>query len=464
MNTNPANPVESEDVVIRLSGISKKYNLYKNKTDRLKEALHPIRRKYHREFYALKDINLDIKRGEVLGIVGKNGSGKSTLLKVISSILTPTLGTVEVIGKVVPLLELGSGFNPEYTGMENIYFYSAIMGYTREQIDRVVDDIINFAEIGEFIHQPIKTYSSGMRARLAFAVSVNVNPDILILDEVLSVGDELFSRKCYARMHEFFDAGKTILYVSHNAYSIVELCTRTILLDSGRIILEGNSKRVIQYYQKLLYTKGINQNSVRKEIDELYGNIEKKQIEKKDTISKNISKTIDSTEDTKAYYIADLISKNTFITKNYDIEIYDYAIKTKLGKKVNYLITGDSYILSYKIKSKEKNIDGAIIGARFKNERALVLMGIRYNATSLYNYTGINICVNEIYGISFRFECNLLNGIYYIDLGIERFINDNKEVVVFIEDALVFKVSSSQDSHQWGFLNINPHVEIEKEN
>lgn len=229
-----AEPQAQKDIVISLKGISKKYNLYNNKLDRLKESLHPRRKQYHRDFYALKNINLEVKRGEVLGIIGKNGSGKSTLLKIISNILTPTSGIVEIKGKVVALLELGAGFNPEFSGMENIYFYCSLLGFDRKQTDEIVDEIIGFAELGDYINQPVKTYSSGMKARLGFAVSVNVDPDILILDEVLAVGDELFRRKCYARMESFFKGGKTILFVSHEANSINELCSRAILLDRGR--------------------------------------------------------------------------------------------------------------------------------------------------------------------------------------------------------------------------------------
>jgi lipopolysaccharide transport system ATP-binding protein len=257
------------DTAIKVSGVSKVYNLYRNKKDRLKEALHPRRKKYHKEFFALKNIDLEVKKGEILGIVGKNGSGKSTFLKTIAGVLTPTTGTVEKYGKIIPLLELGAGFNPQFTGMENIYFYCSLLGYRKEDIDNMLDEILDFAEIGDFIHQPIKTYSSGMKARLAFAVSVNVVPDILILDEVLSVGDVLFRRKCFARMEQFFKGGKTILFVSHDTNSVNQLCTRAVLLDGGEILLDANPKTVTMYYEKMLFAKSENAQKIRREIRDL---------------------------------------------------------------------------------------------------------------------------------------------------------------------------------------------------
>lgn len=266
----------SDEIAIRLRKVSKKYNLYNKKIDRLKESLHPLKKQYHRDFYAVKDINLDIKKGEVLGIVGKNGSGKSTLLKLISGVLTPTGGTVEVKGNIVALLELGSGFNPEYTGLENIYFYSALMGYTREQIDAVLNDILEFAELGDFIYQPIKTYSSGMRARLAFSVSVNINPEILILDEVLSVGDIFFQAKCTHRMQKMIQNGETtVLFVSHNINAVKAICDRCILIEGGKLSMDGQTQDVVNIYiQKQIQTsqKVINKveaNPILKEFEKI---------------------------------------------------------------------------------------------------------------------------------------------------------------------------------------------------
>lgn len=226
-------------------------------------ALNPYRRSIGQDFTAVKDINMTVNEGEIIGIVGRNGSGKSTLLKIISGILTPSEGVVKTSGKIIPLIELGAGFHPHFTGLENIYFYTVVLGYNRQQISRLVPEIIEFSELGEFINQPIKNYSSGMKSRLAFSVSILVDPDILILDEVLSVGDEYFKEKSFARMKEFFESGKTILFVSHSAEQVNQLCQRAILLDSGEIIDQGGSTKVTSNYQKLWSLKGKDREEFR---------------------------------------------------------------------------------------------------------------------------------------------------------------------------------------------------------
>jgi len=236
--------------VIEVSHVSKRYKLYKSKKHRAIEALLPFFDKYHTDFYSLRDFSLNVSKGEIIGVLGKNGSGKSTLMKLIAGVTVPTSGTVRTKGNIVPLLELGSGFHPEFTGFENIYFYTAILGYPKEVIKKKVEEIIDFAAVGEFIDQPVKNYSSGMRSRLAFAVSVNIDPDILILDEVLSVGDGDFREKSYQKMKEFFNQKKTILYVSHSMGSIKELCTRAICIDKGELIMDGEPMKVIQYYDE----------------------------------------------------------------------------------------------------------------------------------------------------------------------------------------------------------------------
>ena len=230
--------------------LSKVYKLYDRSIDRLKESLHPFRRIYHHDFHALKDVSFEIKRGETFGIIGKNGSGKSTLLKIIAGVLTPSGGNLEVKGKVSALLELGIGFNPEMTGRENIYFSGTIMGYSREEMDAKVDDILAFADIGDFIHQPMKTYSSGMFIRLAFAVATKVDPEILVIDEALAVGDIFFQSKCTLLMKKMIDSGVTLLYVSHDTSSVTSLCRRAIYLENGMMKTIGEAIRVTDQYLK----------------------------------------------------------------------------------------------------------------------------------------------------------------------------------------------------------------------
>jgi len=242
----------SEAPAISLQHISKVYKRYHHPVERLKEALLPGKAKAE-EFWALRDINLDIAPGDTVGIIGRNGSGKSTLLQIIAGTLQPTAGELNVRGRVSALLELGSGFNPEFTGRQNAFFNGQILGLSQAEMTAKFDDIVQFAAIGDFIDQPVKTYSSGMFVRLAFAVAINVEPDILIIDEALSVGDEAFQRKCFARIYDLQEKGVTVLFVSHSATSIIELCDHAVLVDGGEIIATGTPKIVVANYQKMIY-------------------------------------------------------------------------------------------------------------------------------------------------------------------------------------------------------------------
>lgn len=248
---------------IEVENLSKVYKLYDKPSDRLKEALSPVNKCYHKDFYALRDLNFKIKPGETVGFVGKNGSGKSTLLKLLTEVLTPTEGSLKINGKVSALLELGAGFNNEYTGMENIYLNGTIMGYSREEMDKRVDDIVKFADIGEYINQPVKTYSSGMFVRLAFAVAINVEPDILIVDEALAVGDVRFQLKCMDKFLEFKEKGITILYVSHDINSIKRFCTRAIWINEGHLEADGDVDLITDKY--LDYLKMLDAQSEEKD-------------------------------------------------------------------------------------------------------------------------------------------------------------------------------------------------------
>ena len=228
------------------------YKLYDKPSDRLKEALGLTRKKLYKEHYALHDVNFDISEGECVGIIGTNGSGKSTILKIITGVLTPTEGEVKVDGRISALLELGAGFNMEYSGLENVYLNGTMIGFSKEEIDARLDDILEFADIGDFIHQPVKTYSSGMFVRLAFAVAINIDPEILVVDEALSVGDVFFQAKCYHKFEEFKKQGKTILFVSHDLSSVSKYCDRVILLNKGVKLDEGSPKQMVDLYKQLL--------------------------------------------------------------------------------------------------------------------------------------------------------------------------------------------------------------------
>lgn len=236
------------ETVIKVENLSKVYNLYEKPTDRLKEALNLAKKSYHKEYYALNNINFEIKKGETVGIIGKNGSGKSTLLKILTGVLMPSSGNVSVNGRISALLELGAGFNNEYTGMQNIYLNGTMMGLSKKQVDEKIDDILSFADIGDYINQPVKTYSSGMFVRLAFAVAINVDPDILIVDEALAVGDIRFQLKCMNKFLEFKEKKIAIIFVSHDINAIKRFCERAIWINEGNLLLDGSSETVSDKY------------------------------------------------------------------------------------------------------------------------------------------------------------------------------------------------------------------------
>ena len=255
------------NIAIKVKNLTKIYHLYDKPQDRLKEALNPFKKSYHHDFYSVNDVSFEIKKGETVGIIGKNGAGKSTLLKMITGVLTQTSGSIETSGKIASLLELGAGFNPEMAGLENIYLNGTLMGFSKEEMDSKIDAILEFADIGEFIYQPVKMYSSGMFARLAFAVAINVDPDILIVDEVLSVGDIRFQQKSIRKMKDFIEQGKTILFVTHDMGTVSNFCTKVMWLSDGELQLYGETEGIIEkYLSNMVY--GLETSKITK-VDEL---------------------------------------------------------------------------------------------------------------------------------------------------------------------------------------------------
>lgn len=251
-NTGAQETENAEKYAVEVKNVTKIYRLYDKPIDRLKESLSISHKEYHKDFYALSDLSFTVEKGQTVGIIGTNGSGKSTILKIITGVLTPTTGEVAVRGKISALLELGAGFNQDYTGIENIYMNGTMMGYTKKEMDAKLPEILEFAEIGDFVYQPVKTYSSGMFVRLAFALAINVEPEILIVDEALSVGDVFFQAKCYRKFEEFKEMGKTILFVSHDLSSIGKYCDRVVLLNKGEKLAEGGAKEMVNLYRRVL--------------------------------------------------------------------------------------------------------------------------------------------------------------------------------------------------------------------
>jgi ABC-type polysaccharide/polyol phosphate transport system ATPase subunit len=249
-------------IALSIHQVSKKYKLFNSPQERVWEALHPFKKKFHRDFWALKEVSLQIQKGQTLGIIGRNGSGKSTLLQLMAGVLKPTSGTIEVSGRISALLELGAGFNPEFTGRENIRFYGLLMGLSDVEIKNKIPEIETFADIGEFIDQPVKIYSSGMFVRLAFSAAIHVDPDILIIDEALAVGDAKFQHKCYQKFREFQEQGKTIIFVTHDMHAILKHCDHAFLMEAGSIVVSGKPSEVVHHYHELILNNrtGVEKN------------------------------------------------------------------------------------------------------------------------------------------------------------------------------------------------------------
>lgn len=442
-----------QPVVISLKGVSKFYKLYQANKDRLKEALHPLGKKYHHEYFAIRDLNLDVRRGEILGIVGRNGCGKSTLLKLISKVLQPNEGEIRVSGKVTALLELGAGFNPEFTGRENIRFYSTILGLSIKEIEQLTPTIIEFAELGQFIDQPVKTYSSGMKSRLGFAVAVHVEPDILILDEVLAVGDAAFRRKCFAKMEEIFKAGKTVLFVSHDANSVNKLCTRAVLLHNGNILLDAAPKDVTRYYERLVYANEKDRNLVLKEITDFQKEMPtsahvatSEQMKKTESCAPRPAKA-----DQAPYYIPELISKSILIYPSERAEIIDPHFTTLSGARVNVLISGEEYLYVYTVSFKDA-AHQISLGMQIKDMHGtpITAASLHYDPSKVIE----KIPPHSKLRVTWMFRCNLLTGHYFTNAGVSEVAHGEPTYITRIVDATIIKVISDEKSIVRGTVDL----------
>ena len=387
------------DTVIEIKNITKIYNLYNKPSDRLKEALFS-RKSRHTEFAALNDVSFDVCKGEILGIIGKNGSGKSTILKIITNVLTPTSGECIVKGKIAALLELGAGFNMEYTGIENIYLNGQMIGFSKEEMDKKLQDIIDFADIGEHIFQPVKTYSSGMFARLAFSVAISVDPDILIVDEALSVGDVFFQNKCYRRFEEFRDKGKTILFVTHDMGSVIRYCNRCVLLNAGKKVGEGKPQEMVDLYKSIMVGQR-NENE-----------------EKNSTIENSI----DSTNINVNRLWKEQISTNPDMEVYGDgrAEIIDFGIFSDSGNIGNNVYKGDYYTVKMKVRINDDNLN-PIFAFKLRDVKGTELTG----TNTMLEDIDTSHCKNgDIVTISFRQKQYLQPGQYLVSLGCTAFEGD----------------------------------------
>ncbi len=418
-------------IAIEVKNLTKIYHLYDKPQDRLKEALNPFKKSYHHDFYAMSDVNLQIRKGETLGIIGKNGAGKSTLLKMITGVLTPTLGTIETKGTIASLLELGAGFNPDMSGMENIYLNGTLMGFSHEEMATKVDAILEFADIGEFIHQPVKMYSSGMFARLAFSVSINVEPDILIVDEALSVGDMAFQMKCFKKFQDFQAQGRTILFVTHALDTVLRYCNRGIVIDAGQIVFDGSPKFAVDAFKKVLS-------------NDFY---EKEDDNKEETIDLQDNST----------YLKDFFDTHKELDKygNGKASIIDYGILDKKGRPANIIDYNAEFKIIMKVKFAQ-SIIAPIFAFTLKDSKGLELTGT--NTNMKYVTTG-TYTKDQIITISFKQKANLQLGSYALSLGCVTLNETGVEVYSRIYDAILFDIIGA--AQMVGFFDLQSEIHIE---
>jgi teichoic acid transport system ATP-binding protein len=429
---------ENSDFAIRVNDISKMYKLYDKPSDRLRESLGFSKKKRYKEHFALHNVSFDIKRGETVGIIGTNGAGKSTILKIITGVLNPTSGELEIKGKISALLELGAGFNPEYNGIENIYLNGTMMGFTHEEIDERMEQILSFADIGEFVYQPVKTYSSGMFVRLAFAVAINIDPEILIVDEALSVGDVFFQAKCYQKFDEFRNAGKTILFVSHDLGAISKYCSRVVLLNKGKKLAEGTPKDMIDMYKQIL--TGPNAEKKDGEIEQknrvsIRDNLAEKSWKSNFKINPNINEYGDS----KA-------------------EIIDFAIVDQNGYFTNVIEKGTCFKLISKVKFNVSMKD-PIFTFTFKNVRGIDITGTN---TDIENKKLGWVDEGDIYTCTFEQDMFLQGGEYLLSMSCTSYEDGELKAHHRMYDLTSVTVISSKNTV--GFYDMNSVITLEKMN
>lgn len=428
----------ADDVAISVRGVSKTYQIYESPGHRLRQFVLPRLRRtlrldardYYRDFQALHDISFDVGRGEVVGIVGRNGSGKSTLLQIICGTLSPSAGRVETYGRVSALLELGSGFNPEFTGRDNVYMNAAVIGMSRGEVGQRFDEIVEFAGIGDFIDQPVKTYSSGMAVRLAFAVAINADPDILIVDEALAVGDELFQRKCFARIEQLRSRGVTILFVSHAGGAVIDLCDRAVLLDAGALLADGEPKAVVGMYQKLLYAPADKAARIR---DAMLGKVAGANAG--DPAAERAEDEPDGALEVETFDPG-FVSANTIEYESHGATISRPEVMTLEGRVVNGLVRGRTYRYRYLVDF-DRTFTGVRFGMLIKTVNGTHLGGSLSQA-SLQD--GLIVSSGSRAVVEFTFDCLLNPGVYFLNAGVFGCLDQGEILVHRLSDALAFRV------------------------
>ena len=431
------------EVAIRVDDVSKLYKLYDKPSDRLKESLGLTRKKLYKEHYALHNVSFDVKRGETVGIIGTNGSGKSTILKIITGVLNPSGGHVEIDGRISALLELGAGFNMEYTGIENIYLNGTMIGFSREEIDAKMQDILDFADIGDFVHQPVKTYSSGMFVRLAFAVAINIDPEILIVDEALSVGDVFFQAKCYKKFEDFKKMGKTILFVSHDLGSISKYCDRVVLLNRGKKLAEGTPKEMVSMYKRIMVNQDKAEEIAAHQMD-------MSSLEEDD--EKEIKEAACEGQWKNHYNLNPDVDEYG----NGAAEIEDFAIIDENGNYTNAIVKGTRFRLKSKVKFKQ-DVHDPIFTYTFKNIQGVAITG----TNTMYEKKDVPLAKEgETYVTTFEQDMFLQGGEYLLSMSCTGYRDGEFQVYHRLYD--VCNVTVVSDKNTVGFYDMNSVTTVEK--
>ncbi|WP_420563048.1 ABC transporter ATP-binding protein [Thalassobaculum sp.] len=434
MSSEPeTRPVVGEPAIV-IENVSKAFSIFKRPADRLLQMLSMGRGRYYDVFMALTGVSLTVNRGETVGIVGSNGSGKSTLLQVIAGLLQPNGGSVTVHGRPAALLELGAGFNPEFTGRENIYLNAAILGLTQEEIDDRFDSIVEFSGLADFIDRAVNTYSSGMYVRLAFSIAVSVDPDILIVDEALAVGDEGFQRKCLARIEAMRDAGATILFVSHAMGMVTQLCDRAVLMDRGEVLIDGEPKEVASNYYRLTHAPGADRERIRTEI------LGRGKAIEAAPAAPEVESGMDAT----------FVSESRVEHGGNGATIQDPRIETVNGQRVNLLVRGRSYVLRYEV-SFEGACRKVRFATQFKTKTGVELGG---RATHRLAEDMPDFQPGDRISVSFEFTCVLAPGTYFANTGVNGLVNGERESLHRILDALMFQVLPDPDDSLVGMVDL----------
>lgn len=428
------------DTAIEVSDVTKVYRLYERQRDRLWETLGLDRKKTYKEKYALNHVSFRVKRGETVGIIGTNGSGKSTMLKLITGVLTPTAGSIRVDGRISALLELGAGFNMEYTGIENVYLNGAMIGFTKEEIDARLDDIISFADIGDYINQPVKSYSSGMFVRLAFAVAINIDPEILIVDEALSVGDVFFQSKCYRKFEEFRRAGKTILFVSHDLSAISRYCDRAILLNQGDLIYDGTPKEAIDLYKKVLV-----------------GQYEEKPAEQPEAADGEKREIQGIGSDSDLWKSRYPVNPSLVEYGEKNGEIVDYALLDENGLMTSNFLKGTVFTVRMKIRAHADILE-PIFAFTIKNMKGIEICGTN---TTMEHVPVPTMHDGDEHVVEFTQKMDLQGGEYLLSLGCTGYQDGMFRVFHRLYDVISLTVVSNRDTV--GFYDMNSTCVLDPE-